>query len=1056
MSIARFAIHRPIFTTMVTLIVIIIGGISLLRLPIDLMPDITNPVISIRTEYENASPEIVEELVTRPIEEAMAAVPGAEEVTSNSSEGNSNVTVKFTWGTDLDVAVSDVRDRIDRVINRLPDDAERPTLFKFDFASMPIVFVGISSQMDPVEMRTMIEDQIKFRIESINGVASMTIFGGREREISVDVDPYRLRAMGVSLDRVMNVLDRANINRPAGYFDQGNYEITIRAPGEYASVQEIRETVIAMKDGVPIRVGDIATVTDSMARVRRISRIDGQEGVRVAVMRQSGANTVQVAERVVEEIERLQEEYTNLNIRIIFNQADYINNSIANVSTSALTGGGLAIILVLLFLRNILSTLVIAVSIPVSIIATFAVLYMDGLSLNLMTLGGLGLGVGMLVDNSIVVLENIYRIRDEEGLTPEDAAEKGTDEVFAAIIASTLTTLVVFLPLTFIEGMAGLMFREFALVVAFSLICSLAAAILLVPMLATRMMRLEGDRPPSRFVKHLYDASEAGFRSMENEYKNGIHWCLDHRWLTLLVTFLLLAGSVVLITKIDVEQMPKTDEGNLVVDAKMDTGIRLEEMSEKTLALERLIMENVPEKRSLISTVGGSYWRGVATNESSINLRMGTREERQRAGMRSTEEVAQMLRRLVTPTEDYAAPGTAGMEVWVREGRSFGRGGMGGSTEPVVVEIRGHNMDLAEDVAHQVLLIMQDVPGVVDARITREGRLPEMQLDIDRRKAADMGLWVQDIANFLEICMAGKEAAQYRVDGKEYPILVRLANSDKMSRNELLSLSIANTDGRQVALRNVVVEHDGKGPTIIERKNQQRVTIVKASLSGERALGSVMDELKEALRVIPLPSGFTLEYGTEYQDQQDMMQDLIFGVILALILVYMVMACQFESLRDPFVVMFSVPLAAIGVLIILFVTDTTINMQSMIGCIMLGGIVVNNAIILVDYANLLRRRDGYNVRNALEEAGRRRLRPILMTALTTILGLVPLALGWGDGGEAQAPMARAVVGGLFTSTLITLLVVPVVYSLVETKRELEGRTSKRLHVNDASEGGEPA
>ena len=1043
MNIARFAIKRPIFTTMVTLIVVIIGGISLLRLPIDLMPDITNPVVSIRTEYENASPEVVEELVTRRIEEAVAAVPGAEEVTSTSSEGNSNVTVKFTWGTDIDVAVSDVRDRIDRVINRLPDDCDRPTLYKFDFASMPIVFVGISSEMDPVEMRKLIDDQIKFRIESINGVASMTMFGGREREISVDVHPYRLRAMGISLSTVMSVLKRANINRPAGYVDQGNHEITIRAPGEFASVEEIRDTVIYVKDGVPVRIRDIADVTDGMERVRRVSRIDGQEGIRVAVMRQSGANTVQVAAKVVEEIDRIRDEYSNLNVKIIINSADYINNSIANVSSSALTGGGLAVILVLIFLRNVLSTLVIAISIPVSIIATFAALYMNGLSLNLMTLGGLALGVGMLVDNSIVVLENIYRIHEEEGKDPDTAAESGTNEVFAAIIASTLTTLVVFLPLTFIQGMAGLMFREFALVVAFSLICSFLVAVIVVPMLAARMIKMQmaaGER--KGVMKHFFDASEAGFRAMENEYKNSISWCLDHRWLTAGVTLFLLLGSIVLFNKIDVEQMPKTDEGNLQINAEMEVGIRLDMMSERTRELERIIMENIPETRALVSNVGGSSWRGVATNQASINVRFGTRIERQRAGLRSTEEIAQHLRKLFADIP--------GMEIRVMEGRSFGRGGMGGSSEPVSIEIRGYDMDLAQDIAHQVLDIVRGTVGVVDARITREGRVPEAQLQIDRRKAADLGLWVEDIATFLEICMAGKSAAEYRVDGKEYHINVRLKDSEKMTLDQLLGLSIANANGQQVSLRNVVNIVNDQGPTVIERKNQQRVNVVKASLSGERALGSVMDELRETLRVIPMPSGFSLEYGTDYQDQQDMMRDLTFGVILSLVLVYMVMACQFESLRDPFVVMFSVPLAAIGVLNILFLTNTTINMQSMIGCIMLGGIVVNNAIILVDYANLLRRRDGYSVRTALEEAGRRRLRPILMTAMTTILGLVPLALGWGDGGEAQAPMARAVVGGLFTSTLITLLVVPVAYSLLETKRELEGRTSKRLHASTAT------
>lgn len=1022
---------------MVTLIVIILGGVALTKLPIDLMPDITYPTISIMTEYENASPEVVEELVTRPIEEAMAAVPGAEEVTSNSSEGTSNVTVKFGWGTDLDAASADVRDRLDRVMGRLPDDAERPTLFKFDLSSMPIVFMGASSEMDPIELKKLLEDQIKFRFESITGVASLNIFGGRDREISVDVDPYRVRALGISMSRVVAVLKLANINRPAGYVDSGNYEVTIRAPGELANIEEIRNTVVSLKDGVPVRIRDIATVKDGMARVRRIARIDGKEGVRMAITKQSGANTVSVAANIIKELDRVRRDYPNLNIKVIMNSADYINNSIANVSTSAILGGGLAVIIILVFLRNILSTLVIAVSIPVSIIATFACLFWEGLTLNLMTLGGLALGVGMLVDNSIVVLENIYRIRDEEGIAPDEAAEKGTNEVLAAIIASTLTTLVVFLPISFMEGMAGLMFKQLALVVSFSLLCSLAAAIMIVPMLAAKIMRLQTGIGQSRFTRQLFRVTEAAFRRVENEYKLAIAWCLNRRWTVILATAAVLAGSIVLVTKIDVEMMPKTDEGYIIVNAEMDTGVRLELMSERTRKLEEVITREVPELTALISSVGGSWFRGVATHQASLNLRLGTREERMRAGLRSTEEVAAALRKRFA--------NVPGMTIRINEGSSFLGRGAGGASEPVEVEARGYDMDIGAELARQVKTIFDDIPGIVDARITREGGVPEALVKIDRQKAADLQLWVEDIAAFLEICMAGKEAAQFRSLGKEYPITVRLKDSERMTLDQILGLSITNAAGRQVSLRNVIAMEDDSGPTIIERKNQQRVTTVKAALSG-RALGSAMEEVQAAVRTIPVPSGFSLEFGTDYQDQQDMIFDLVFGFTLALILVYMVMACQFESLRDPFIVMFSVPLAVIGVFGLLFLTDTTINMQSLLGCIMLAGIVVNNAIILVDYANLLRRRDGMSVREALEEAGRRRLRPILMTALTTVLGLVPLSFGWGDGGEAQAPMARAVVGGLMSSTFITLLVVPVIYSLMESGREASGATSKRMEA----------
>ncbi|MDR3211923.1 MAG: efflux RND transporter permease subunit [Planctomycetota bacterium] len=1038
MNIPRFSIRRPVFTSMVTLMVLILGGVSLTRLPIDLMPDITYPTISIMTEYENANPEVVEELVTRPIEEAMAAVPGAEEVTSNSSEGSSNVTVKFSWGIDLDAASADVRDRLDRVMGRLPDDAERPVLLKFDLSAMPIVFMGASSSMDQVELKRILEDQIKFRFESIPGVASLNVFGGRDREIAVDIDPYRIKAMGLNIHQVLSVIQRANINRPAGYVDDGNYEVTIRAPGEFSSIGEIGETVVALRDGAPVMIKDVADVSDSMSRVRRVARIDGMEGVRLAITKQSGSNTVDVAAKIIEELENVKNDYPQLNFKVIMNSADYINNSIRNVATSTALGGGLAIIIILIFLRNVLSTLVIAVSIPVSIIATFALLFWEGLTLNLMTLGGLALGVGMLVDNSIVVLENIYRIRDEEGLPPEEAADKGANEVLDAIISSTITTLVVFLPVTFMEGMAGVMFKQLAIVVSFSLLCSLVAAIMVVPMLAARIMKWQQGVKRGRVLDWFFNLGERMFNYLEENYKSAIGQALDHRLITIFLVLLVLAGSVALVRKIDIEMMPKTDEGYIVLNAEMDTGVRLDLTTEKVQELERVVLRDVPEVITLITSIGGNWFSGVATHQANMNIRLGTREERLQAGLRSSEAVAADLRERFSQIP--------GMTIRVREGSSFLGRGMGGGAEQVAVEVRGYDMDVANELARQVHGIMREISGVVDSRISRAGGVPEALMDIDRRKAADLGLWVEDIASFLEVCLAGKTAAQYRDMGKEYPIVVRLRDSERMSLDDILNLSVTNSQGLPVSLRNVMSEADASGPTVIERKNQQRIMSVRAGLSN-RALGSAMEELREAVKVIPLPSGFSLEFGTDYQDQQDMMVDLVLGFVLALVLVYMVMACQFESIRDPFVVIFSVPLASVGVLVILFVTDTTINMQSLLGCIMLAGIVVNNAIILVDYTNLLRRRDGMTVRDALEEAGRRRLRPILMTALTTVLGLVPLALGWGDGGEAQAPMARAVVGGLVSSTFITLLVIPVVYSLFESGREARGVTSKRMQVS---------
>ncbi|NQT21191.1 MAG: efflux RND transporter permease subunit, partial [Planctomycetes bacterium] len=718
MKISRFSIHRPVLTMMVMLIVIILGGVSLMRLPIDLMPDITNPTLSVRTNYENASPEEMEELITRPIEEALSAVPGVEEVSSVSSEGTSNVRVTFTWGTDLSEAADDMRDRIERVLGRLPEDADRPTLFKFDMASFPILILGASSNLDPVQVREMIDDQIKYRLERVPGVAALDVWGGLQREVHVDLHANKVKALELSLDQVMAAIRDANVTLPAGTIDRGKYEVTIRVPGEYTNLDELRNTVITFRGDEPIHLKDVANVEESWQKVRQIVRVNGMPGIRLAVRKQSGTNTVSVAKLALKEIERINRDIPQIQIVPIIDTSEYIQQSISNVSRSALYGGGLAILVLLFFLRNIRSTIVIATAIPISIIASFALMYFNGYTLNIMTLGGLALGVGMLLDNSIVVLENIYRLR-ESGLSRMDAAVQGSEEVTTAIVASTLTTLAVFLPMIFMQGMAGLMFKQFAMVIGFSLLCSLAVAVTLVPTLSARILKspVEADPARPRLGRALYNVLSGFFAALENTYKSILHFALRHRLLIVSGGALALAGSVLLVRLVGVELMPTTDEGQVRVSAEMEVGTRLGFFGERLLKIEKTVRDSVPEAKSMVVSAGGSSWHGSGTYTGEIRVALVPMDQR----TRSSDDVADDLRAKLT--------NIPGVVVRVRSGqglmtRIFQRT-MSGSGDKIAVEVRGHDLETADALAQRVKTVMEAVEGITDVRVSRDSGTPE-------------------------------------------------------------------------------------------------------------------------------------------------------------------------------------------------------------------------------------------------------------------------------------------------------------------------------------------
>ena len=1023
MSLSEFAIHRPIFTIMLLLIVLVLGFIALTRLPIDLMPDITFPTLNVSTSYPNTAPEEMEQMITRPIEEAMSSVPGVEEIFSSSSQGGSTVRIMFDWGTNLDEAANDVRERLDRVIGRLPEDVDRPTLRKFDPAQMPVLMLGALSELDPIQVRKIIDQQISYRIERVPGVASIDVWGGLEREIQVNLAPDKVKALGLPLDLIIAKIRQENIDVPAGTIEKGNYEIVVRIPGVYTAVEEIKETIVAVRQGAAIRLRDIASVEDTFRRVTRVSRINGTSGIRLAVYKQSGKNTVKIVEEIMKEMGRLQEDYPQIQFIPIRDSAQFIKSAISNVASSAIYGGLLAIFVLLFFLANIRSTLVIAASIPVSIIATFTLMYFNGMTLNVMSLGGLALGVGMMVDNSIVVLENIFRMK--QGGTPTlKACTEGTQEVTGAIIASTLTTVIVFLPMLFVRGSSGIMFKQLALVVTFSLLCSLFVALTIVPMFSNRLLATpdSGRRKPEPKIALKARAASA---KMEKAYKKALHYSLDHRGAVLVGALILLVISLFLMRFIGREYLPQTDEGEVNVTVEMEVGTRLQVMDQKLKDVTEMVKKLVPEIAILEEGAGSGGWRGGA-NQGNITLRLKPKSQRTRA---SAEIAADLSRKL-----SEQVPGAL-IRTRVSGGQMmFGMRG-GGGTERLQVEIRGYDMVVAQALAEQVKRVVENTRGVSDVRISRREGTPEQHLLIDRQKASEMKLSVNQIADFIQTILMGTQASQFREGGREYRILVKVKDSEKLDVTDILDLTMTNSDGQAVSLKNIINVQPKRGPQQIERRDRERIITVSAELAG-RDLGSAIAEVRQSLKSVPVPRDFTIGFTGDYEEQQKAFRELLISILLAIFLVYMVMAMQYESLRDPLIVMFSVPLAVIGVVFILLLTGTTFNVETYIGCIMLAGIVVNNAILLVDYTNLLRRRDKMEMREAIEEAGRRRLRPILMTALTTIIAMIPLALGLQEGSEVQSPLARAVIGGLTSSTLITLIVVPVVYSFFEKKREM--------------------
>ncbi len=1018
MKITGIAVDRPIATAMVFLIVIVIGVMGFRFLPVDLLPPIEWPQLTVRTNYPNVGPEEIERIVTDRVENALAGVPNVEKITSRSEEGQSRVTLEFAQGTNVDEAANDVRAALDRIRDDFPPEVESPRLWKFDPDNFPVAIIGARSDLGMEEMTRILEREISQRFEQIPGAGSVDVWGGVYREIQVQLRRDRLASSRLSALDVQRALVRENVTLPGGDMREGTRDMYIRTQGEYRSLAQIAATVITVVDGHPIRVGDVAEVVDGVQDVNRLVQVDGLPMVRLGVRKQSGANTVEVADAVRRVMERINAERDDIQLMMIIDQSAFIQNSIDNVQQSAAWGGLLAALILYLFLRNGSTTFIIALSIPISLIATFGLMFFNGFTLNQMSFGGLALGIGLIVDNAIVVLDNVVRLR-EGGRSLREAALTGTSQVGGAIIASTLTTSVIFLPVVFMHTVSGMLFRELALVVVFALLCSLLVALTLVPMLASRYLRLgRGETvgmggPLARFG--------AWFRGVEEGYAGGLERLLRHRLLVFVTTGALLAGAVALWPMLPVELAPQTDADEIGVDLEMAQGTNIAVVNEYLHELERLVREAAPMedvKHVSIEIRGG---------DAEVELALRDSDERSLESVAIADRIRQMTAGRIPGAEIRV---TAQSGLWMLR-RLFGSGG--GSA--VQIELRGFDLALADRVAQDLSAVMEQIPEIADVRVSRREGRPEQNLLIDREKIANLGLTVSEVAETIQANVGGVRAGVFREGGDEFPIVVRLQPEDRLTALDLGSASVRTPDGQVLPVSAIVDVERRRSPTTIERIDGQRVTYITANLAAGAALGDVIADLQGRLRDFPLPADFSLLFGGEFEEQQKAQRDFVLSIIMAIVLIYMVMAAQFERFLDPMIVMFSVPLALIGVVPTLLLTGTSLNVQSLMGIVMLIGIVVNNAIVLVDYINLKRRDDGMNVHDAVIATARLRLRPILMTTATTVLGMLPLAIGGGAGGEIQASLARAVVGGLTVSTLITLVVIPAAYTGIHDLRE---------------------
>ncbi|MFP3042353.1 efflux RND transporter permease subunit [Treponema primitia] len=1049
MSMAKLAVGRPTTIFIIFALLLGLGGFALVNMPIDLFPEINPPYLVVYTSYTGAGPEEVERSVTRLLEAALSSVSSLEEITSTSSKGTSMVIMEFTYGTDLADAANSVRDSLERVRRVLPEGAEAPMIFKFDPSMMPIMGLQVTGNRSPEELRQIAEDTIIPRIEQTPGVATASVNGGREKIIRVEMAQNRLEAYGLTVTQIQTMLAGNNSQVSAGSITEGGMNYILTTMGEYTSLDQIRNTVISYKGGgvvngqveLPrtIYLRDIADVFEGYKDRESTVLVNGQPSVMLMVQKQSGKNSVQTAKELRARLTRIAREIPqDIKILETFNNTDQIENSLNEVTSTALSGAALAIVVLFIFLRSIKPTLIIGISIPVSIIITIMVMYFCGLTLNLMTMAGLVLGVGMLVDNSIVILENIYHYR-EKGAKLQPAAILGTSEMIVAIAASTLTTICVFAPLVMFQSMlemAGELFAGLAFTVVISLTSSLFVAIFLVPVLSSHYLPLV-TRKQKPLNNRLFSAIDRAFgnffNGLDNVYRKAVDRVLRHKIITIAVLVVLLVGSIMLVPIIGWVFMPDQEADSVSITATLPMGSPLTETESTLHQLEDIVKKEAKGyDRIILNAGGGNMFSGSSSNSGSLRINLLKYGER----IDSAEDIKAKMRAHFNEFPGVSFNFSSG---------GMG-GGMGGSSNAVDITLRTDDLVKGKAMAEQIAQLLRDhVSEVKEPQVDLKDGMPQIEIELDRDRIYAMGLNAYTIGNEIKAAVDGITATRYKDGGNNYDVVLVLAEADRSTRPALDHIFVnSQMSGGRVALSNFASYKEGTGPMSIRRENQSRVIHVTAGAVPGAKLNDLDDKVRNLIQgAIPADEDVIIEYGGGNSEMMKMMGRFILIIIVAIFLVFGVMASLFESFRDPFIVLFTIPLSLIGVVAIYFFTGEVFNILTAVGLLVLVGVIVNNGIVLVDYTNLLRKR-GLSLHNACVEAAGNRLRPILMTTLTTILGLAPMAFVPGEGSAMTAPIGKTVLGGLAFGTIMTLFLMPTVYYIMNKHSdEREARAEAR-------------
>ncbi|WP_300736550.1 efflux RND transporter permease subunit [uncultured Alistipes sp.] len=1038
MKIYESAVRKPISTVLIFVGVMVMGLFSLTNLAVDQYPEIEIPQISVITMYPGANAAEIETNVTRVLEDNLNTVSNLKKLTSKSQDNVSMITVEFEYGSDLDEGANEIRDAVSRVQSMLPDGIEYPTIFKFSSSMMPIMMLAVTAEESYPALNKILDDKLVNVLNRVDGVGAVSVIGAPEREVQVNVDPARLEAYNLTVEQLGAIIAAENVNIPSGTIDIGNNTFNIKADGEFQLSDELRKVVVSNTGGRTVMLSDVAEIRDTLEKATMDERVNGMRGVRVMFQKQSGANTVNIVHEIQSRLPAIQKSLPrDVKMELIFEGSQEITDAIGSLSETILFAFIFVVLVVMIFLGRWRATLIICMTIPVSLICSFIYLFATGSTINIISLSSLSIAIGMVVDDAIVVLENITT-HIERGSNPKEAAIYATNEVWLSVIATTLVVVAVFLPLTMVPGMAGILFRELGWIVTIVVCVSTAAALSLTPMMSAYMLKLEGGVHDYKGLGVVYKPVDRALEWLDNAYARSLNWVVHHRRRTVFSMMSLFVLSLGLLTQVPTEFFPPSDNNRIAATVELEQNISVEYTSRIARQIDSIIYAKYPEIVLVSASAGANSsdnaFAAMQTTGSHIinyNMRLTDVEERDRSIYIISDLLRKDLDGIPEIRQYTITPGGA-------------MGGMVGGASTADIKVFGYDMDLTNAVANDLKERMRALPGVRDVKLSRDDLRPEYNVVFDRDRLSYYGMNSSTASQAVRNRIDGLVASKYREDGDEYDIVVRYAEPFRTRVEDVENITLYNAQGRPVKLKEVGSVVEEYAAPMIERENRQRVISVKSTLGAGVALGDVVTELRQLIAEYPTPDGVDLEVGGTVEDQGDAFSDLLTLFVLIVILVYIVMATQFESLKFPFIIMFTIPFAFTGVFLALWMTSTPLSLIALIGAIMLVGIVTKNGIVMVDYMNLLIER-GSGVFDAVIAGGKSRLRPVLMTSFTTILGMLPLAIGTGAGSETWQPMGIAVIGGLTFSTILTLFIVPVLYSiLVHRSQRKERERQARL------------